>query len=232
MTFSPQILLNEPDVHKECYFHLNRQEMVPFVPMSARFVLDVGCGAGGFGQQLKTERGITVWGVESNRAAAALARERLDYVAADEFSPSVDLQGQQFDCIIFNDVLEHMYDPWTALAFAKEHLTEAGVVVASIPNMKLFRIMWDLLIHDEWTYTKSGVLDVTHIRFFTKKEIVRLFNGSGYLIDQIVGINSERQGRKFHVLNTLFRSRVSVMRYLQFAVVARPAAKEEAENEK
>lgn len=208
---------------KEDYFDLARDEMLDFIPMTAVTILDVGCGVGGFGRNLKINRNVTVWGVESNEKAAKVARTNLDYVVNAEFSPSLDLREQKFDCIVFNDVLEHMYDPWAALRFAREQLSPGGVVVASIPNIKLFSVMWSLIVHDEWAYKRSGVLDITHIRFFTKKEIVRMLQSTGYAVTEIRGINPMPQGRKFRVLNTFFRSIVSPMRYLQFAVVAHSA---------
>lgn len=209
------------DTHSE-YYKLARDEMLPFVPESARMILDVGCGEGFFGQQLKNDRGAIIWGIEPNQDAAELARNQLDYVITAEFSSVLDLQGKQFDCVVFNDVLEHMYDPWTAIDIARKLLVPDGTVVASIPNLKLFPIIWDLLVHDEWIYKTSGVLDITHIRFFTKKGIVRLFEHAGYEVKMIQGINPVPQGKKFKLLNLFFPSRVSDMRYLQFAVVARP----------
>lgn len=222
----PQSPLCSSCVPHEVYYELSREEMLPFIPLSARRILEVGCGGGVFGHQVKENRNAEVWGVEPNPKAAALAAKRLDHVIVGEFSPGTDLQGQLFDCIVFNDVLEHMVDPWSTLSFARKHLTETGAVVASMPNLKLFRIMWDLLIHDRWRYTPSGVLDITHLRFFTKTEMICLFEGAGYQVDLIQGINPEPQGRKFKVLNGLFPSRVSDMRYLQFAVVARPCREE------
>jgi 2-polyprenyl-3-methyl-5-hydroxy-6-metoxy-1,4-benzoquinol methylase len=206
------------------YSHLERTEMIHFVPAEAQSVLDVGCGSGVFGAQIKALRGALVWGVESNKSAARVAKNRLDFVVNQEFTPAMDLHGKKFDCIVFNDVLEHMFDPWSALCFAKDHLTENGTVVASIPNMKLFNTLWNLVVHDEWTYVTSGVLDITHIRFFTRKEMVRLFQISGYSVERIEGINPVKQGRKFWWLKAIFGERVELMRYQQFAVVARPVS--------
>lgn len=204
------------------YFSLDRPEMLQYVPQSAKMVLDVGCGTGVFAAHLKAARSATVWGVEPNVEAAATARSRLDHVCVQEFTPDIDLHHILFDCIIFNDVLEHMYDPWNALVVAKKHLSATGVVVASLPNLKFFRTMWDLIIHDEWRYKDSGILDAAHIRFFTKKEMIRLFSEAGYVVDRIEGINPREQGRKYKLINALCCNRLADMKYLQFAVMATP----------
>lgn len=203
------------------YYTETRPEMLPFIPATARTVLDVGCGEGGFGAQVKADRAASVWGIEPNADAARRAGEKLDRVLVGRLE-DVDLQEATFDCIVFNDVLEHLYDPWGALRLARKHLTGTGVIVASLPNLALFNVLWDLVIREEWRYEKAGTLDVTHIRFFTRKGMVRLFSGSGYTVHRIEGINPQTQGRKFKLLNALCLNRLDRMRYLQFAVVASP----------
>jgi 2-polyprenyl-3-methyl-5-hydroxy-6-metoxy-1,4-benzoquinol methylase len=208
----------------DSYFAVDRPEMLKYVPPSAGMVLDVGCGEGVFAARVKTERGATVWGVEPDARSAEVAKGRLDRVLAQAFGPNADLRRTRFDCIVFNDVLEHMVDPWRALRLAREHLTASGVVVASIPNLRFFRLLWDLAVRGEWRYETSGILDVDHVRFFTRKGIVRLFAETGFAVKRIEGINPREQGRKFALLNALCLNRAADLKYLQFAVVAAPVA--------
>src|SRR4051794_36733160 len=92
-----------------------RTEMLEFVPIGARRVLEVGCLAGGFGAALKATRPwAVVWGIDPNADAAEHARSRLDQVTCGMFPDDLD-ETMTFDCIVFNDVLEHMMDPWGAL---------------------------------------------------------------------------------------------------------------------
>jgi 2-polyprenyl-3-methyl-5-hydroxy-6-metoxy-1,4-benzoquinol methylase len=203
------------------YYTETRPEMLSFVPPTAKSVLDVGCGEGGFGELVKKARAATVWGVEPNADAARRAGEKLDRVLVGRFEEA-DLGDATFDCIMFNDVLEHMYDPWSALRLARKHLTGTGVLVASLPNLAYFNVLWDLVVREEWRYEKAGTLDITHIRFFTRKGMIRLFSESGYIVRRIEGINPQVQGRKFKLINALFLNRLARMRYLQFAVVAEP----------
>ena len=212
------------------YFQLTRPEMLPFVPSDCRRVLDVGCGSGGFGQTLKQSRSVEVWGVEPVSTAAAIAATRLDRVLESTFNPQLDLPRNGFDCVIFNDVLEHLIDPVASLQFAYDLVSPGGCVVASIPNIRHFPTMWALLVRGEWTYRDFGILDQTHLRFFTRKSIPSLFLDGGFNIEKIEGISSYRtlhpeaspRWRYFVLLNALTLGAISDMRYLQFAVVARP----------
>ena len=209
------------------YFQVERHEMLQYIPQESHTVLDVGCGCGNFGQLLKKTRRVEVWGVELNENAAAVAASKLDHVICAAFDSCLNLPIQSFDCIIFNDVLEHMVDPFTALLYAKKLLRDGGVVVSSIPNIRYFVTMWDLLVHKNWQYAESGILDRTHLRFFTRHSMISTFSDLGYCVDCIEGINpiekfNPESSRRFRLLNRLFFNQIEDMRYLQFAVVARP----------
>ena len=205
------------------YYEFARPEMIEFVPKTAERVLEVGCGSGGFGSLLKLQRpGVEVWGLEPNDEAASRAAERLDCVICDVLHPSIPrLDGQLFDCVVFNDVLEHLARPESALDDVKKYLTDQGVVVASIPNILHFYQISSILIEQDWKYQDSGILDNTHLRFFTKKSIIRLFEQSGYRLLDIKGIY-ESFGLKYRILNLLTFNHLRDWRYVQFAVVAKP----------
>lgn len=206
------------------YFELERHEMLKYVPEKAGNILDVGCGTGNFGRLLKEKLPVKVWGVEFNEDAATQAAQKLDRVICGSFNSSLNLPKNEFDCIIFNDVLEHLADPYTALVYSKYLLRKGGLVIASIPNIRHFDTIWDLLVNKNWQYTDSGILDRTHLRFFTQRSIVNTFNELGYSIIQIEGINGDmtRYPRKFRLLNLLLFNQIEDMRYYQFAVVATP----------
>jgi 2-polyprenyl-3-methyl-5-hydroxy-6-metoxy-1,4-benzoquinol methylase len=208
------------------YFEYERQEMLEFFPSTARRALDVGCGGGSFGHSLKREFGCEVWGVEPEPQAAEKALSRLDCVVNGYFGEGVGLPVGYFDCIFFNDVLEHMVNPWAALEFARQLLNETGVVVASIPNIRHFPTLWNLVARKEWRYVDEGILDRTHVRFFTRQTVEQLFRDTGYRINLLKGINPffgmGRFSPYFKLLNLLTLGQVSDMKYLQFAVRAQP----------
>jgi 2-polyprenyl-3-methyl-5-hydroxy-6-metoxy-1,4-benzoquinol methylase len=209
------------------YFQDERHEMLKYIPDASEFILDVGCGTGIFGQILKSSRNnLKVWGVELDRDAALEATQKLDNVINSAFSSELNLPQKKFDCIVFNDVLEHLPDPWDALTYSKELLKDGGIVVSSIPNVRYFNNAWEFLVNKNWEYADWGILDKTHLRFFTKKSILSLFESLGYQVESIGGINSlnilhPQHVRKFNILNKLLLNNIEDMNYLQFAVVAR-----------
>jgi 2-polyprenyl-3-methyl-5-hydroxy-6-metoxy-1,4-benzoquinol methylase len=207
----------------DSYFANSRPEMLPFVPLSARKVLDLGCGGGLFSESLKLRNGAETWGVECEPRAAALAKGRMDRVFQGDVAQVVDeLPEAHFDAIVCNDVLEHLPDPWSLLRAIRPLLAPGGSLVCSIPNVRHFSVLTDLAWRGEWQYADSGPLDRTHLRFFTRRGIQSLFRDTGWRLLQIEGINPYA-GWRFRLLNTLALGRFSECRYLQFACVAQPA---------
>jgi 2-polyprenyl-3-methyl-5-hydroxy-6-metoxy-1,4-benzoquinol methylase len=219
------------DTKSAAYFEEVRPEMMPFVPAGCRRLLDVGCGAGGFGESLKRSRKIEVWGVEPIESAAEQATTKLDRVFHGTFDAEAGLPAGTFDCVMFNDVLEHMVAPEKALSYARTLLAPGGAVVASIPNIRSFPTMWQLMFHASWEYTDYGVLDKTHLRFFTRSSIVNFFEREGYAVKTIRGINahcgvpntSTRLWTAYRLANVLFMRKFEDMKFQQFAVVAKPS---------
>ena len=209
-------LLNDYHVYEECV----RDEMLQYIPEGVQTVLDVGCSIGNFGALLKSERGAEVWGVEPDEEAAAVASGRLDRVVCGSFDSSLDLGEKRFDCIVFNDVLEHLVDPDNALRLAKGYLSKNATVVASIPNILFWPTMYKILRHQDWEYEDSAVMDRTHLRFFTKKSMVRMFVDCGYVVDRIEGINPFVM-KRYQILNTILANHIVDWKFMQFAIVAR-----------
>ncbi|MEN3371840.1 class I SAM-dependent methyltransferase [Dechloromonas sp. ZS-1] len=207
------------------YFGAQRKEMLPFIDQAATRILDIGCADGTFSAALKARQGCHVTGVELMPEPANLAAERLDAVyTGDAFSPEIypQLAAARYDCIILNDVLEHLVDPWAALIRLRELLMPGGTLVASIPNLRYFRVLKSLVQDGEFFYTDKGVLDRTHLRFFTAKTIPQLFESAGLEIVRMEGINGpKRLPPKYAILNWLGGGKHADIRWLQFAVVAR-----------
>ncbi len=215
------------------YFELARAEMVPFIPAQCQRLLDVGCGRGNFGELLKKQLKVEVWGLEPVATAAAEAATKLDNVIEGIFTPDTDLPLASFDAITFNDVLEHLMDPMEALRHAAKLLKPDGVVVTSIPNIRHFAAMWEIVVRGEWRYRDSGTFDRTHLRFFTRKSILAMFADCGYQVEKIEGINpywsddsaNSPRWRNFKIINALTLNAIEDMKYLQFVVIARPNKK-------
>lgn len=207
------------------YFASNRSLLLDHLPDNIHRLLDVGCAAGNFGAEIKAERPIEAWGVEPFEAAAQQARAKLDRVLCSTAEAALaELPDGHFDCISFNDVLEHIVDPWSVLNAYKCKLAPGGSIFACIPNVLFHEVLADLLLEADWRYRNEGVLDQTHLRFFTRKSIVRMFNDCGYDVSYIQGLSPGSRNRKLKFLNRVFLGgRLSDMQYIQFVVHARPS---------
>ena len=150
------------------------------MPEGARRILDVGCGEGAFGALLKRRRGCEVHGVERFPPAAAAARRVLDSVTeGDAESARLPFDDGSFDCLVYADVLEHLVDPWRALRDHVRLLRPGGRVVASVPNVRHLGVVLRLLLLGRIDYADEGILDRTHLRFFTRRSLLALLEGAG-----------------------------------------------------
>ncbi len=203
------------------YYQHTRKEMLPFFPPQVTRVLDVGCGDGRFGQLLKvTYPGSEVWGVEPTAEAHSSAAKFLDHAILGYFDEKLTLPVEYFDTIVFNDSLEHFSNHMTALALAWRLLKPDGVIVASIPNVRYWPHVQHYLLEADWHYESAGILDRTHLRFFTRKSMLRNFAEAGYEVQIIEGINPCWTGFKFRLLETLFPRLMNDMPFQQFALRA------------
>ncbi len=162
-------------------------------------VLDVGCSYGDLGTALKLAKSCTLYGLEYDQASADYARglgiyedvyqQDLNFFDAEKYD---ELAGR-FDCIVFADVLEHLMDPGSTLEKFKGLLKPTGYFVVSLPNISHASIKMNLLL-DNWDYTEVGILDHTHLRFFTHRSIARLMTDLGLSIETMNYSTSSRKG--------------------------------------
>ena len=158
-------------------------------------VLEAGCSSGYFGEALK-RAGHEVWGVEMSANAAARAREKLHHVfvgSIEDFLACDAVKGVKFDYITFGDVLEHLIDPGKVLKDCRRILSPGGSMAASIPNVahKAVRLM---LLEGRWDYAEFGILDNTHLRFFTRNSIVEIFTKAGFQIHRMDSVTLPADG--------------------------------------
>jgi GT2 family glycosyltransferase/2-polyprenyl-3-methyl-5-hydroxy-6-metoxy-1,4-benzoquinol methylase len=167
------------------YFEFSRPEILALVPKGARSILDVGCGAGQLGRAIKARQDCTVFGVEINEAVANRARTCLDRVwTGDIESIELDLTAESLDVIVCGDVLEHLTEPRDVLKRLSRYLKPDGRLIASVPNVAHHTVIRGLLAGN-WSYEPAGLLDETHLRFFTAREIEKLFYRAGFRIERM-----------------------------------------------
>lgn len=155
-------------------------------------VLDVGCSSGYFGASLRA-CGHVVWGIEPFQKAAQAAQNVLDQVYVGNIQSFFnDHPNERFDVIVFGDVLEHIEDPVSILHKCRDFLNPGGRVVASIPNVSHLAIR-TMMLEGRWTYGDLGILDRTHLRFFTRDTAIDMFSDAGYGVYQISPVRLQAQ---------------------------------------
>ncbi len=206
---------------QDVYYTNQRNEMIGFIPSDSHRILEVGCSEGNFGEAIKKSHQAEVWGIELSEPAAKIASGKLDRVfQGDFFSVIEELPDHYFDCVVFNDVLEHFTDPVSVLHKCQTILTRNSHLICSIPNVRYIGNLVELIVHKDWEYKAGGILDNTHYRFFTQKSIHRLFRQAGYTVLTCTGINPTRSFKTW-LLSVLTLGHMSDCKYLEFATVVR-----------
>jgi len=187
------------------YFSWARTELINLVEGKDNLVLEIGCGEGETGLELKRQgKAREVAGIELVPEAAKEAAKKLDKVISGDIEKiDIPFPEEYFDYIIAGDVLEHLYDPWECLKKLRKYLKPGGRVVASIPNIAHWRVLKDLIFRDKWEYVQAGTLDRTHLRFFTKKGIKELFEKGGFEIFYLSNVPSVRAAARLVDMLTL-----------------------------
>jgi 2-polyprenyl-3-methyl-5-hydroxy-6-metoxy-1,4-benzoquinol methylase len=162
------------------YYANAREDLVAALPRPLGNVLDVGCGAGAVGQLLRSEGATRVTGIESNADAGARARKVLDAVAIGRVEDVLPTLAGPWDTICCYDVLEHLVDPVKVLIALRAAAAPDAHLHVSVPNARHVSLIADLVLHGTFGYTEWGHRDSTHLRWFTRRDIVALVQAAGW----------------------------------------------------
>ena len=148
-------------------------------------VLEIGCACGATLREIGAQNpSARLYGVELNEKAAEIAAPYATILSMDVERLDPSQVAERFDYIVMGDVIEHLQNPWKAIENMRELLAPGGEVIASIPNVGHISNLYEVL-SGNWTYKSMGLLDRTHLRFFTKKEIIKLFQEAQFDIQDM-----------------------------------------------
>jgi 2-polyprenyl-3-methyl-5-hydroxy-6-metoxy-1,4-benzoquinol methylase len=184
--------LSESDCRAD-YHCLVRHDVIPLVPKCER-LLDVGCGQAGTSNWLR-DHGVCdlAYGIEHNADAAEQASHRIDGVVVGDATECLNrLPDSPWDVVLCLDILEHLPDPAAFLARLRPLMSEGGVLIASVPNIAYAPVIIGLLLQRFEYSPRGGVLDSTHLRFFTRRSAVQLLESAGFTVTRT------QANRSFH----------------------------------
>ncbi len=173
------------------YYSHARPDVLALVPRDAQRILDVGCGAGELGAALKARQECRVAGADSNSHALHIAGSVLDWTFGGDIETQRVLDNirgpagtEPNDCIVCADVLEHLRDPEAVLRRLHEALTDTGTLVVSVPNSRNWNVIARLL-EGNVAYEDAGLMDRTHLRLFTRREMEQMLCRAGYEVQEL-----------------------------------------------
>jgi 2-polyprenyl-3-methyl-5-hydroxy-6-metoxy-1,4-benzoquinol methylase len=167
------------------YYANTRTDIVDALPRPLGWVLDVGCGSGGVGAGLRHAGAARLTGVEVVPEQAELARAHYDDVIAAPVEEALRQLEGPFDTLLCLDVLEHLVDPEQVLTDLRRIAVPGARMQVSLPNARHFSLIYDLLMKGTFGYTDWGHRDKTHLRWFTRRDIVAAMERAGWAVKRV-----------------------------------------------
>jgi len=132
-----------------------------------------------------------------------------------------EIPDNYFDLVVCNDVIEHMVDHDEFFQSIKNKIKAKGVLIASIPNVRFIKNLNELIVKKDWEYKSDGILDRTHLRFFTEKSLKRTISDNGFIIEDFIGLNPYKR-KGFGIRRFLYNVAISWLgsdlRFMQFGI--------------
>lgn len=195
------------------YYTAERSEFVDFARGQGPFTraLDIGCAGGRLGSDLIAARIVSQCdGIEPNEEAATLASQVLHQVWSGAFEDHTNVvPWDQYDLLIMADVLEHLVDPWSALRLLREKSNPECRLMLSVPNIRHYKVLFPLIFKDEFRYCDHGIMDRTHLHFFTASSIEDTLKECGWAVTKRAS-HMKSSYRRWHMPTRLLEPFVAV----------------------
>ena len=215
-------IVSKPSEDKPAwYYDTHDHDIISLLPTGPESViLELGCGSGATGRAaLVAGRAGRYIGIEMDHASADIAKGSLSEVLVGDVS-ALDLSRfyESCDALIASEVLEHLVDPWSVLRKLRACLKPNAIVIASSPNIAHWQIVRNLL-RGEFRYAEYGVMDSTHLRWFTPESYRSLFVDSGFIVEDLLPVR--KASWKASLLNKITGRRAAHLFMKQMMVIAR-----------
>ena len=173
--------MDQTPIHEQ-----HNPDLLKLIPIQSKKLIEVGCSSGALAREFKKISVNCYWlGIEIDSTYAELAKRHCDKSMALNIESAPENfweETKNADCWIFGDTLEHLQDPWSILKLIRANISQTGSVVACIPNAQHWSLQVKLSIGD-FRYESSGLLDRTHLRWFTRQTIIEMLDQSGFQIE-------------------------------------------------
>ncbi|MEJ6006960.1 class I SAM-dependent methyltransferase [Paucibacter sp. AS339] len=181
------------------YFNFVRRDIEALLPQRAERTLEIGCAAGATLAWLRDSGRVGhTTGIELMAEAAAVARGRVDRVLEGPVeSQMAALDPAGYDLVLCLDVLEHLVDPWQVMQQLRTLVRPGGVVIVSLPNVRNHRVVLPLLLSGRFEYKEAGIMDRTHLRFFSRQGALDLLAQAGLKLTAEAATGTRRGDRDF-----------------------------------
>jgi 2-polyprenyl-3-methyl-5-hydroxy-6-metoxy-1,4-benzoquinol methylase len=203
-------------VPAEGYYANTRDDIVSALPRPIGSVLDVGCGSGGVAAGLRAAGATRLTGIEVVADQAERARAHYDRVVVAPVEEALEQLDDRFDTILCLDVLEHLVDPEQVLRRLHEVAAPDARLQVSLPNARHVSLVKDLIFRGTFGYSEWGHRDKTHLRWFTRRDIVDAMERAGWTVQLV----SHPQLGKSRSLDRLTRGRSTEFLVGQWYVLA------------
>lgn len=206
------------------YHGTARTEILPFLPERCARVLELGCGGGATIAAVKARRQVE-WagGLELDGAAAAAARTKLDRLwegDAETTNFEAEIPAGSLDLVLCLDVLEHLVDPWAMVERIAKLLRADGRLIISIPNIRHYKFISNLLFKGDFRYRDAGLLDRTHLRFFVRETAIDLATRGGLRLVTCANAHTPKAGDMRWVLSKLSGGGLDALTTKQYVLVS------------
>lgn len=207
------------------YSEYAREQLFALLERPYGCVLDIGCARGAGARALRDRGASHLVGLEIDAAYAEVARCAYDEVVTGSADDDLPWEPGSFDTVLCYDVLEHTYDPWSILGRVRTVLKPGGRLQVSLPNSRNIAFWSPLLVKGTFGYEPSGLRDVTHIRFFTRRDIVRTIEAAGFDILRVAHTGNLSAKRRLAMVATAGLA-IEFFAH-QWVIIAQPRSREQ-----